>query len=118
MEYHHDGNGTNRPPQSQESAYPDIDETMQYPWQGTQPAVAGESSLHSVIDPRLYKDLFSRNASQLPDQHAMDYEDEEDAEEYSHMDDSAEDSTYEFSAEETSTSVVIRNRLVLITDVL
>jgi hypothetical protein len=48
----------------------------------------------------------------------MDYEDEEDAEEYSHMDDSAEDSTYEFSAEETSTSVVIRNRLVLITDVL
>jgi general transcription factor 3C polypeptide 3 (transcription factor C subunit 4) len=105
MEYPGDGNGSDRPPQSQESAYPDIDETMQYPWQGTQPAVAGESSLHSVIDPRLYKDLFSRSASQLPGQQVMDYEDEEDAQEYSQMDDSAEDSTYEFSAEESSTSV-------------
>jgi general transcription factor 3C polypeptide 3 (transcription factor C subunit 4) len=103
MEYPGDRNGSGRPSQSQESAYPDIDETMQYPWQGTQPAVAGESSLHSVIDPRLYKDLFSRGVSQLPGQQAMEYEDEEEAQEYSQMDDSAEDSTYEFSAEESST---------------
>ncbi|KAH3558233.1 hypothetical protein KXV84_002514 [Aspergillus fumigatus] len=100
MEYHGDGNGSGHPSQSQESAYPDIDETLQYPWQGSQPAVAGESSLHSVIDPRLYKDLFSRSAS---GQQAMEYGDEEDAQEYSQLDGSAEDSTYEFSAEESST---------------
>lgn len=115
MEYHGDGNGSGHPSQSQDSAYPDIDETLQYPWQGSQPAVAGESSLHSVIDPRLYKDLFSRSAS---GQQAMEYGDEEDAQEYSQLDGSAEDSTYEFSAEESSTSVCSSEiTLPLITDV-
>ncbi|KAL5339130.1 hypothetical protein BJX70DRAFT_408376 [Aspergillus crustosus] len=44
-----------------EIAYPDIDETIHYPWQGSQPVPTTDTSIHSVIDPRLYKGLFSGN---------------------------------------------------------
>ncbi|THC93697.1 hypothetical protein EYZ11_006808 [Aspergillus tanneri] len=94
----------NRP--SGEFAYPDIDETIHYPWQGNQQPSQGEQSIHSVIDPRLYRDLFSASASQLPDKslgHGEGEEDDQYAEEMFHeIDDSAEDSTYEFSEEGTS----------------
>ncbi|KAF7591938.1 transcription factor TFIIIC subunit tfc4 [Aspergillus hancockii] len=87
--------------QSGEIAYPDIDETIHYPWQGTQPVVQTDP-IHSVLDPRLYKDLFLSNASRLPEETPLG--EDEDAEELPQInDDSAEDSTYEFSAEESST---------------
>ncbi|KAB8262030.1 hypothetical protein BDV32DRAFT_157729 [Aspergillus pseudonomiae] len=81
-------------------AYPDIDETIHYPWQGPQ-QTAQPDPIHSVLDPRLYKDLFPSNASELPGETPLD--EDEDAEEYAEIDDSAEDSTYEFSPEESST---------------
>ncbi|RDW70656.1 tetratricopeptide repeat protein [Aspergillus mulundensis] len=85
-----------------EIAYPDIDETVQYPWQGTQQLTSAEAS---VIDPRLYKGLFSENASQEPAQSAVEDElsaPEVEEEQVYVQDDSAEDSTFEASSDEES----------------
>ncbi|KAB8206883.1 hypothetical protein BDV34DRAFT_75099 [Aspergillus parasiticus] len=90
---------SNHDTQAGEVAYPDIDETIHYPWQGPQ-QTAQSDPIHSVLDPRLYKDLFPSNTSQLPEEIL---DEDEDAEEYAGIDDSAEDSTYEFSPEESST---------------
>ena len=90
---------------SQEPAYPDINESIHYPWQGEEQPAQTEESLHSVIDPRLYKDLFSASASQLPDQPLEGDDDEAErfAEElYPRVDDSAEDENYEYPGEESS----------------
>ncbi|KAH8422545.1 tetratricopeptide repeat protein [Aspergillus melleus] len=90
---------------SQEPAYPDINESIHYPWQGEEQPAQTEESLHSVIDPRLYKDLFSASASQLPDQSLEGDDDEAErfAEElYPRTDDSAEDENYEYPGEESS----------------
>lgn len=87
---------------AEDHAYPDIDESIHYPWQGEQQAAQADASLHSVIDPRLYKDLFSASASQLPDQPLDDEDDEAErfAEElYPDLDDSASDANYEYSEE-------------------
>ena len=50
-------------PASHGYIYPDIDENTQYPWQGTQTSGPGEVSA-SVIDPRLYRDLFPQVPSE------------------------------------------------------
>jgi general transcription factor 3C polypeptide 3 (transcription factor C subunit 4) len=42
-------------PQKEDSEYPDIDETVQYPWQHGQPIDDG-NALSSVLDPRLFGD--------------------------------------------------------------
>ena len=96
---------------SEGQAYPDLDESIHYPWQGQgaqQPAQA-EASLHSMIDPRLYKDLFSASASQLPDQSLDDDEEihQYGEEVYPHLDDSDEDGNYEYSSQESSEYVFI-----------
>ena len=93
-------------PAGDEVVYPDIDETLQYPWQGDQSA-QHDSSTTSALDPRLYRDLFSRSTSLLMDQHvlASDYDDEDrDADDLSLMneDDSSEDPSYDVSDEEDS----------------
>lgn len=87
--------------------YPDPDEVFYYPWQGAQQRPRAESSTASVIDPRLYKDLFPSSVSQ---QQAVD--DDFDAsssigagrvpEQLSDAGDVSEES-YEFSGQETST---------------
>lgn len=41
------------------SAYPDIDETLHYPWQGQQPTI--DTLDTSVIDPRLYGGSFPQD---------------------------------------------------------
>ncbi|KAE8396676.1 hypothetical protein BDV23DRAFT_143350 [Aspergillus alliaceus] len=88
--------------QAGDIGYPDIDEAIHYPWQGTQTTVQTDP-IHSVLDPRLYKDLFPSNSSQLPKEALLD-ENEDVEEEFAEIDDdSAEDSTYEFSPEEAST---------------
>ncbi|PYI03661.1 RNA polymerase III transcription factor TFIIIC subunit Tfc4 [Aspergillus sclerotiicarbonarius CBS 121057] len=89
----------NHEPPPEEYAYPDIDETIHYPWQGHQPTVQPESSIHSVLDPRLYRDLFAGNASQVQEQASFD----EGAEEYPEADDS-NDSVYTLSSSEASSS--------------
>ncbi|RAL09686.1 TPR-like protein [Aspergillus homomorphus CBS 101889] len=48
--------------------YPAVNETMHYPWQGHQPPAQPEPSIHSVLDPRLYRDLFTGNDTQPPDE--------------------------------------------------
>lgn len=48
-------------PASHEVVYPDIDENVQYPWQGTQQESFPHEDFTSVIDPRLYRDLFPQN---------------------------------------------------------
>ncbi|KAL4916025.1 hypothetical protein BDW62DRAFT_110377 [Aspergillus aurantiobrunneus] len=75
-----------------EISYPDIDETIQYPWQGSHPPTSTDAS---VIDPRLYKGLFSGNDAQEPAQSVVD-------EELVGLDDSKEDSDFEVSSEEES----------------
>jgi general transcription factor 3C polypeptide 3 (transcription factor C subunit 4) len=96
-----DGDQSDHNTQPGEIAYPDIDETIHYPWQGPQSAVQADP-IHSVLDPRLYKDLFPSNASQLPEETPLD--EDEDAEDLPQIDDdSAEVSNYEFSPEESST---------------
>ncbi|KAL2809236.1 hypothetical protein BJX63DRAFT_368566 [Aspergillus granulosus] len=59
-------------PSPGEIAYPDIDETIQYPWQGSQPPASTEPAIQSVIDPRLYRGLFTGSESQAPELAAAD----------------------------------------------
>ncbi|KAL2007860.1 hypothetical protein VTN00DRAFT_7842 [Thermoascus crustaceus] len=104
---------------SQEIVYPDIDETVQYPWQGTRQQNAAQApQLHasqaandSVIDPNLYRGLFSGNAPGSMDQD-MSSEYAEDSspakgkrrfDEPLDADYSSEDPTFDLSEEESST---------------
>ncbi|KAL4898256.1 hypothetical protein BDV59DRAFT_166523 [Aspergillus ambiguus] len=81
-----------------QNIYPDIDENMQYPWQGVRTTTTeADSSLHSVIDPRLYKDLFPAGETQFPDQSEAG-EDIDDS--YYGAQFSDEDSEYEYSGAE------------------
>lgn len=94
---------SNHDPTPVETPYPDIDEVFHYPWQGSQSqqTTAGDSSLASVIDPRLYKDLFPSN---VPQQQSL----TDDAEEFSSIpgelqqdaDDGSSEQLYEYSDEE------------------
>ncbi|KAL2868802.1 tetratricopeptide repeat protein [Aspergillus lucknowensis] len=75
--------------------YPDIDETIQYPWQGSQPPGSADPSIHSVIDPRLYKGLFTGSEPQGPGATA-------DSDGQFEAADVEEDSTLELSSEEST----------------
>ncbi|KAL4928515.1 tetratricopeptide repeat protein [Aspergillus undulatus] len=77
---------------SGEIAYPDIDEIVQYPWQGSQQPSSTDAS---VIDPRLYGDLHPGTDPQEPEQSAVD-------EELGGIDGPDDGSTYEVSQEEES----------------
>jgi hypothetical protein len=89
-------------PPGQAYTYPDIDETVQYPWREND-ALATQGNADPVIDPRLYKDLFSQDAPGNPVHEAGDLsEDSQDSprqrQEYADgMDD--DESDYEFSQE-------------------
>lgn len=78
---------------SEDVPYPDIDESFHYPWQGHQPATT-TADIHSVLDPRLYKDLFTDSAPKAQDDNYQDYQGM----------DSGDDS-YEVSVDESSGSV-------------
>lgn len=85
-------------PAEEEVSYPDIDETVQYPWQSHQQAMSEDALDTSVLDPRLYRDL-NPDVSQYSDKHL--YGDE-------YQDDGFQDSDeslYELSEEEKSTYV-------------
>ncbi|KAJ5893348.1 hypothetical protein N7495_005039 [Penicillium taxi] len=69
----------------EESAYPDIDENVHYPWQESQQPVSGEiHASASVLDPRLFGDSFSQNLPQAAS--AYDQFDEELQPDPDHMD--------------------------------
>lgn len=78
---------------TEEVIYPDIDETVQYPWQNTEQTTTDNSLDTSVLDPRLYGDS-------VPDTSQY-YEEEYQGDEFHDPNDS-EDS-YELSEEENST---------------
>ena len=42
--------------------YPDIDETIQYPWRENDTLTSQHNHAGTAIDPRLYQGLFSQNA--------------------------------------------------------
>lgn len=84
---------------TEEILYPEIDENIQYPWQGGQQTTADDSFDTSVLDPRLNRDLFP-STSQYSDEQAL--EDDYNVEEFQDADDSEEDSSYELSEEESS----------------
>lgn len=91
-------------PPTEETLYPDIDETVQYPWQENQQATTDNSFDASLLDPRLYSDVALDTPQQAGQQvydEGADYADEyyQDQDE----DDSADDSTYELSEEGDST---------------
>lgn len=58
-------------PPPEESAYPDIDETLHYPWQASQ-QLLGDEVPTSAIDPR----LFPQNDAVYPQQYSDEDEDE------------------------------------------
>ncbi|KAL4806915.1 hypothetical protein BDV18DRAFT_121499 [Aspergillus unguis] len=95
MEYFDEDVPSHNPPPG-EIAYPDIDETVQYPWNGSQQPTSAEAS---VIDPRLYKGLFAGTGSQDPGQGEEEYALEEEA---LGLDDVDEESSFEASSEESS----------------
>ncbi|PYH50085.1 tetratricopeptide repeat protein [Aspergillus saccharolyticus JOP 1030-1] len=80
---------------AEEYGYPTVDETRQYPWQGHQPPAQAEPSIHSVLDPRLYRDLFNGNSAQPSDEQSA----HEDTATYEDVDVSS-DSLYTLSSEE------------------
>lgn len=53
-------------PSGEPYTYPDIDETIQYPWRDNDALAAQGNPTDPVIDPRLYQDLFSQNAPGNP----------------------------------------------------
>lgn len=54
-------------PPPPDSAYPDIDETLHYPWQDSQQLDTDEIDA-SVIDPRLYQGVFPGNKVTNPEE--------------------------------------------------
>ena len=46
--------------------YPDIDETIQYPWRENDTPTSRGNHAGTAIDPRLYQGLFSQNAPEDP----------------------------------------------------
>jgi general transcription factor 3C polypeptide 3 (transcription factor C subunit 4) len=97
MDYPEDVSG--QAPSPGEFAYPDIDETIQYPWQGSQPPASTEPAVQSVIDPRLYRGLFTGSESQAPEQADDGRFGPEDA---------GEGSSFELSSSEEESSLVTR----------
>ncbi|KAL3454555.1 hypothetical protein BJX65DRAFT_4032 [Aspergillus insuetus] len=93
MDYPEDVSG--QAPSPGEFAYPDIDETIQYPWQGSQPPAFTEPAVQSVIDPRLYRGLFTGSESQAPEQAGDGQSGPEDA---------GEGSSFELSSSEEESS--------------
>lgn len=83
---------------TEEVSYPDIDETVQYPWQSHQQAAPDDALDASVLDPRLYRDL-NPDVSQYSDQqlYAEDYQGDEFQD--------PDESSYELSEDENSTYV-------------
>ena len=80
---------------SEEYAYPAVNQTMHYPWQGDQPPAQAESSIDHLLDPRLYRGLFTAGATQPVD----DQIDNEGVGNYPEVD-ASEDSLYSLSSEE------------------
>lgn len=99
MEYS-EGDQSDHNLHSEDVPYPDIDESFQYPWQGHQSA-ATTADIHSVLDPRLYKDLFAGSAPQGPDHNQ--FANEADDDRYQGVD--SGDDSYEVSVDESSGSV-------------
>ncbi|KAF9889891.1 transcription factor TFIIIC subunit tfc4 [Aspergillus nanangensis] len=93
-----DAHQSDRSPPAEETMYPDIDETLHYPWQGAQSTGPGEPSIHSVIDPRLYKGLFSTNVAQAPEESDL----EEDIDDFSQVAGSDDGSAYEYEDDSLS----------------
>ncbi|PYH82974.1 TPR-like protein [Aspergillus uvarum CBS 121591] len=79
----------------EEYAYPAVNQTMHYPWQGDQPPAQAESSIDHLLDPRLYRGLFTGGSTQPAD----DQLDDEDVGNYPEVDASS-DSLYSLSSEE------------------
>ncbi|KAL4791413.1 hypothetical protein BDV19DRAFT_370563 [Aspergillus venezuelensis] len=77
-----------------EIAYPDIDETIQYPWQGSQQPASTDAS---VLDPALFRDHLPRSESQNPAQFPED-------EELIGLGEAEEDSNYEISSQDEESS--------------
>lgn len=82
--------------------YPDIDETIQYPWQGSQQPTSTDAS---VIDPRLYRDLFPGTDSQVPAQSVEDEEPSGIDEGILGLEDPDQGSSFEASSDESSSVV-------------
>lgn len=95
-------------PGEQLYTYPDIDESIQYPWREDEAALAQANYGVPAIDPRLYQDSFSAGSGDpgLVDGYALESEDEFDDSQIAHqtgyvdeMDD--DDSEYEQSGSES-----------------
>lgn len=101
-------------PPAEPYTYPDIDETIQYPWREND-ALAAQGNADPVIDPRLYQDLFSQNAPGNAVHEAGDLsEDSQDSspqrQEYGDgMDD--DESDYEFSQQGSGRYALLHNFL-------
>lgn len=57
------------------TSYPDIDESVQYPWRENDALAAQGNPADPVIDPRLFQDLFAQNSPQRPVHEAGDVSD-------------------------------------------
>ncbi|KAJ5763560.1 hypothetical protein N7533_002241 [Penicillium manginii] len=87
---------------TEELIYPDIDESIHYPWQDDQ-QIHSEGFSASVIDPRLYQGLAEQNDELAVDQVQPDYEDQ-----MNHLESNGfltdEDSGSEYNEEDASES--------------
>lgn len=83
--------------------YPDLDETVHYPWQDRH-APADQPATSSVIDPRLHQDFASGSSSRLPAQGPADgeYTDDELSPDAMEMDEMSDDPSYDSVEYETS----------------
>ncbi|CAG8888956.1 unnamed protein product [Penicillium nalgiovense] len=70
-QHYPDGAPLDEEMQEEESAYPDIDETVHYPWQNDQSFDIGDM-LASVIDPRLFGDQNAQTQPQSINQYPQD----------------------------------------------
>ncbi|KAJ9283436.1 hypothetical protein DTO027B5_6152 [Paecilomyces variotii] len=95
----------------QEMMYPDIDETMQYPWPSSQPEHGlSQIPVDPAIDPRLYSDPFAGNIADglqqdsLSDYRSSPRKPRRQSETFEDGDYSSEDPTYDVSEEDESST--------------
>lgn len=91
-------------PPPEQAAYPDIDETLHYPWQSNQHANA-DGAFAAVIDPRLYQGLHPQDEAEDPEEReAEEAEGAEDFEAYPpdlYGEGDAEDSDFVYAEDES-----------------
>lgn len=80
--------------------YPDLDDTVHYPWRDSQAPAADPPATSPMIDPRLYQDFPTGSSSRLPAQ-GPEYDEDDLSADAMEADDPSDEESYDSAEYET-----------------